>query len=129
MIFARFQGFADHPHRAQGDNMLIRDFRARLEGWRAASVFAAVLLLGSTIGAQSDTEAQVTPNYSIGWHVITAGGIQRLRNSCYLVSGSIGQTTPGISYGGAYTLYAGFWVAAPISGQDQLFFTGFEGCK
>lgn len=67
----------------------------------------------------------------MNWSSITAGGIAHLRSSCYQLSGSISFVSkPGILYGdAAYTLFTGFWVAAPIFGQDEIFFNGFEECK
>ena len=97
--------------------------------WRVASIFAVVA--GSAVLPASGISAQAGGPYSIKLHAIVSGGVVRARNSCYRLSGTTAQAmvTPGITMGSSYTLFTGFWPAAPIAGQDQLFFDGFEGCK
>ena len=97
--------------------------------WRAASVFAIVA--GSAVLPASGVGAQAGGPYDIKWHVIASGGIVRARNSCYRLSGTTAQATitPGITMGTNYTLFSGFWSAAPIANRDQIFFDGFEDCK
>lgn len=97
--------------------------------WRAAIVFA--ILAGSAVLPASGISAQAGGPYSIKLHAIVSGGVVRARNSCYRLSGTTAQAmvAPGITMGSSYTLFTGFWPAAPIAGQDQLFFDGFEGCK
>jgi hypothetical protein len=74
----------------------------------------------------SDTQAQATaPN--IGIHLVDAGG-KALRNSCFHLSGTVGQPAPGYSSSAAYSVKAGFWAVAPVKNRDQIFFNGFEGC-
>jgi hypothetical protein len=62
---------------------------------------------------------------------MASGGVVRARNSCYRLSGTTAQATvtPGIAMGSTYTLFTGFWSAAPIANRDQIFFDGFEDCK
>jgi hypothetical protein len=79
------------------------------------------------IGAASDTPAQPKSQFSIDWHVISPGAT-RSRSACFVLAGSSGQAAPGYSSGGIYALLSGFWTAAPITGYDQMFFDGFEGC-
>ena len=75
----------------------------------------------------SDTRAQsVGP--SVDLHVIDAGNSKTLRNSCFHLSGSIGQPAPGYSSSSSYGLNAGFWAAAPNKNRDEIFFNGFEEC-
>jgi hypothetical protein len=97
--------------------------------WRVASVFAIVA--GSAVLPASGISAQAGGPYDIKWHTMASGGVVRARNSCYRLSGTTAQATvtPGITMGSSYTLFTGFWPAAPIAGQDQMFFDGFEGCK
>jgi hypothetical protein len=90
-------------------------------------VFAAMALSMVTAIPWSDSNAQAGPAYSIDYHYISAGA-NRLHNSCFVVSGTVGQPVPGSSFGSGYSISAGFWAAAPIAGQDQLFFDGFERC-
>jgi hypothetical protein len=98
-------------------------------GLRALSTLVAICgvaaLPASSIGAAS------AGSYSIGWHNISSGAVTRAHSSCYRLSGSIGQATvtPGIVMSTNYTLFSGFWTAAPIAVQDQIFFDGFEDCK
>jgi hypothetical protein len=104
-----------------------KHFRAR---WRAGFVvpaLTAVLLAAVAATPWSDTRAGTPPIYSIGFYRISSGG-GALRNACFRVGGTLGQTAPGYSSGSDVSIVAGFWLAAPISGQDQLFFNGFQGC-
>ena len=94
---------------------------------RALGAICAAAALAAVIAVPSDSDAQAGPAYSVGFHFISSGG-KRLHNSCFKLSGSAGQTSPGYSSGGGYSIVAGFMAAAPTSGQDQLFFDGFERC-
>lgn len=87
----------------------------------SAAVLAAVAAIPSADSLASG------PAYSIDFHYISAGQ-KTSRNSCFVLNGTAGQAAPGYSSGGIYSLLAGFWSAAPVAGQDQLFFDGFEGC-
>jgi hypothetical protein len=90
--------------------------------------FVALALAAAAAVPSSDSNAQATPAYSIDFHYISTGG-SRLHNSCFVLNGTAGQTSPGFSSGSVYSLLAGFWSAAPTAAQqDQLFFDGFEGC-
>ncbi len=75
----------------------------------------------------SGLSAGTTPTYRIDFHRISAGG-GAARGSCSRLSGTLGQTAPGYSSGSTNSVIAGFWLAAPTEGQDQLFFNGFERC-
>lgn len=74
----------------------------------------------------SDTQAQPTAS-SIDFHLIDSGG-KALRNSCFHLSGTVGQPVPGYSSSEKYSVDAGFWAAAPTTNRDEIFFNGFEGC-
>lgn len=97
--------------------------------WRAASVFAIVA--GFAVLPASGVSAQAAASYALNWHAVASGGVVRARNSCYRLSGTTAQATvtPGITMGTTYTLFSGFWSAAPIANRDQIFFDGFEDCK
>ncbi|MGH8746695.1 MAG: hypothetical protein ACREUK_09405 [Burkholderiales bacterium] len=97
--------------------------------WRVGSLLAIVA--GSAVLPASGIGAQAGGPYDIKWHAIASGGVVRSLNPCYRLSGTIAQATvtPGITLGSTYTLFSGFWSAAPIAGQDQIFFDGFEDCK
>jgi hypothetical protein len=77
-----------------------------------------------------------TPSYCVNWSAVINGSIHRSHNSCYLLSGTIGQyaPAPGYSYqatsggGTNFGVFSGFWSAAQTSGLDEIFFNGFEGC-
>ena len=79
----------------------------------------------------SDTPAETAATYSIDFHTISSGG-SSLRNSCFRLTGTVGQTAPGYSSTTSgtptYSVYAGFWSAAPTTGLDEIFFNGFEAC-
>lgn len=79
----------------------------------------------------SESRADVVPAYSIDFHAISAGGTA-VRNSCFGLSGTVGQAAPGYSSTTTgpptYSVYAGFRSAAPATGLDEIFFTAFEEC-
>ena len=101
--------------------------RFRTRRWLARSVVTAAALISVAGIPWSDSVAQSGPAYRVDFHVIHAGG-RRLHNSCFVLNGAAGQAGPGYSSGGFYSVLAGFWSAAPVVQQDQLFFDGFEGC-
>ena len=93
-------------------------------------VMAAFALTSVVVIRSSDSRAEIVPTYSIGFHTISAGG-NALRNSCFGLSGTVGQAAPGYSSTGdgtTYSIYSGFWSAAPATGLDEILFAGFEGC-
>jgi hypothetical protein len=107
----------------------MRLLRVRL---RVALPLLAAAALTSVIAIRSsDTHAGAVPTYSIDFHTISAGG-NALRNSCFGLSGTAGQAAPGDSIytsgSPTYSVYAGFWSAAPATGLDEIFFTGFQEC-
>ncbi|MDR3387053.1 MAG: hypothetical protein P4L92_08385 [Rudaea sp.] len=75
-------------------------------------------------------------SFCITWSAVTNGSIHRAHNSCYLLSGTVGQLAPAPGYayqatiggGTSYGVFSGFWAAAQTSGLDEIFFNGFEGC-
>jgi hypothetical protein len=75
----------------------------------------------------SDTHADATPFYSVDFHTISSGG-NSLVNSCYRLSGTVGQAAPGYSAGSIYALIAGYWQAPSVADADTIFFNGFEEC-
>ena len=105
--------------------MQLKRSRTRRRLVRSALVVAACAAVAAI--PWSGGNAQSGPAYRVDYHYISAGGT-RLHNSCFVLNGTAGQTSPGYSSGGVYAVLAGFWTAAPITGQDQLFFDGFEGC-
>lgn len=102
----------------------------RLPRGETVRAWLAAAIMFAGIGTSTASQAQPGP-YSLNWSAITAGGVAHMRTACYILSGYIGfVSAPGILYAnGPYTLYTGFWAAAPIYGQDQLFFDGFEECN
>jgi len=87
----------------------------------------AAALVCVTAVPWSDTQAQ-SGSPSINFHAIDAGHKQTLRNSCFHLTGSIGQPAPGYSSGGGFSVNAGFQAAAPTKNRDEIFFNGFEEC-
>ena len=90
------------------------------------------LLLAAALGCVtavpwSDTQAQSAAP-SIDFHVIDTGHSKTLRNSCFHLSGSIGQPVPGYSSAPGVSVNAGFQAAAPTKNRDEIFFNGFEEC-
>ncbi len=93
------------------------------------SLLLAAALACMTAIPWSDTHAQAA-GPSADFHLIDSGG-QNLRNSCFHLSGTIGQPVPGYSSSHGtptYSVNAGFWAAAPTANRDEIFFNGFEGC-
>ncbi|MEO6297625.1 MAG: hypothetical protein ABIO74_11020 [Dokdonella sp.] len=74
----------------------------------------------------SGSRALATPP-AIDFHTISSGG-QSLQNSCFRLSGTVGQAAPGYSSGLTLSVVAGFWAAAPTMGLDEIYFNGFEAC-
>ncbi|MEO6690299.1 MAG: hypothetical protein ABIS07_10000 [Dokdonella sp.] len=64
---------------------------------------------------------------AIDFHVIGAGG-QSQRNSCFHLTGTVGQVAPGYSNNATNAVFAGFLAAASPTEVDEIFFNGFEGC-
>jgi hypothetical protein len=93
---------------------------------RYRTVFCA-LVCGACVAASADSGAQAAPQFDIAWHITSAGGTQ-VRGGCFIVNGTAGQPAPGYSSGGPYFLLSGYWTVAPITGSDEIFFNGFEGC-
>jgi hypothetical protein len=90
-------------------------------------LLAAALVCVSAV-PWSDTQAQSGSSPTIDFHVIDAGHNKILRNSCFHLSGSIGQPAPGYSSAAGISVNAGFQAAAPTKNRDELFFNGFEEC-
>jgi hypothetical protein len=91
-------------------------------------VLLALLLMSAAAAWRSDAHAGTAPTYSIDFYVISAGG-SNLKNSCFRLSGTIGQPAPGYFSGAIYSLIAGYWQPAPSVGSDEIFYNGFEGCS
>lgn len=109
--------------------MIVKHYRARRPGRLGLRVLAATALACVVTVPWSDTRAQPTSPPSIDFHRISSGG-SALHNSCYRLSGTVGQAAPGYSSAntGEYSVLAGFWSAAPTTGLDEIFFNGFGGC-
>lgn len=103
----------------------------RRASWLCRMLGALAIVTGTAALPSSGIGAQTGGGYALNWHAVASDGVVRARNPCYRLSGSIGQATvtPGITIGSTYTLFSGFWSAAPIANQDQIFFDGFEDCK
>jgi len=106
-------------------------FRTRLRIGLALPALVALASASILAMPWSDTRAGTTATYSIDFHTISSGG-SSLRNSCYHLTGTVGQAAPGYSSTTSgtptYSVYAGFWSAAPATGLDEIFFNGFEEC-
>jgi hypothetical protein len=105
----------------------MKHFRTRLRVGLTLPVLAAAALTTVIAMRWSDTRAAPLPVYSIDFHTISSGG-GSLRNSCFHLTGTVGQPAPGYSSGSSDFVIAGFWPAAPTTGLDDIFFNGFQGC-
>jgi hypothetical protein len=105
----------------------MKHFQTRVRLGLALPVLAAVTVTTAIAMRWSDTSAGTVPPYSINFHTISSGG-SSLRNSCFHLTGTVGQAAPGYSSGSTDFIIAGFWPAAPTIGLDDIFFNGFEGC-
>jgi hypothetical protein len=90
-----------------------------------SALLAAILACIAAI-PWSDTQAQSSA-MSIDPQVVDSGG-KTLGNSCYRLSGAVGQPVPGYSSSGTYSISAGFVAVTPTTTRDEIFFNGFEGC-
>ena len=93
--------------------------------WRHTILRAAPALMLACACVPSGAPA--LPLYSIDIHAFGSAA-SVLANGCFRLSVSISDPAPGYSANGTYTLYAGFWAAAPGAGADEVFFYGFEEC-
>ncbi len=98
----------------------------RMLARKTLPLLGAIVLAGIAFVPWTNSRAQLA-SPSIDFHRISAGGT-RLHNSCYRLTGTVGQVAPGYSSSALYSLVAGFWSAAPTTGRDEIFFNGFEGC-
>lgn len=89
-------------------------------------VVSAIVLAGFCAIPRSDSVAGVGLPV-VDFHVISAGG-RSLQNSCFRLSGTVGQVAPGYSSNATNSVFAGFWAAAIPTEMDAIFFNGFEGC-
>jgi hypothetical protein len=105
----------------------MKHLRIKLRVALALPVLAAIALTTAVAIRWSDTHAGTLPAFSINFHTISSGGTA-LRNSCFHLTGTVGQAAPGYSSGSSDYVYAGFWAAAPTTGLDEIFFNGFEAC-
>lgn len=101
-------------------------FRVRLRTGLLLPAFAATAL-ACVVALAPDTRAGTPPAYSIDFYAVSSGA-KPSRNSCYVLSGTVGQPAPGYSSGGNYAVIAGFGAALPTIGLDEIFFDGFEAC-
>ena len=100
--------------------------RARLRV-RFKTLLCAASVTACTLAVPWSDSLAGGPAYGVDWSYISAG-TKPVRNSCYKLSGTAGQTAPGYSSSSTYSVIAGFWAAAPTSGLDEIFFDGFERC-
>jgi hypothetical protein len=104
-------------------------FRALSRVRIALPVSIAIALAGVCALPWSDSRAQSTLSAlsTIDFHAVSAGS-KALHNSCFRLSGTVGQAAPGYMSGTTDSLISGFWSAAPTTGLDEIFFNGFEDC-
>lgn len=88
---------------------------------------AASLSLAAFCASAGADPMAVAGSPAIDFHVISAGG-RTQTNSCFRVSGTVGQVAPGYSSNAQNAILAGFWAAAAQVDADTIFFNGFEGC-
>ena len=106
--------------------MFRKPFPTRLRVRAALRVLGAIAVIAVCAMPRSDVSAQVA-GPSIDFHFIGAGEHPRT-NSCFRLSGSVGQAAPGYSSGATNSIVAGFQGASPTTGLDEIFFNGFEDC-
>ena len=98
-------------------------FRARSRVVLPALAISA--LVGLFVSPWASSGAQASP--AIGFHFIGAGG-HDLKNTCFRLSGTVGQPAPGYSSSATESIVAGFWTLAPTTGLDEIFFNSYEEC-
>jgi hypothetical protein len=138
--FLRFWSATEHTREiylADNARRIIQDAGAGMERktsrmWlRRKFALAATMgltLVSATALRSPDVQAAPTPTYSIDFYVISNGG-GSLKNSCFRLSGTIGQPAPGYSSGAIFSLIAGYWQPAVAITSDEIFYNGFEGCS
>ena len=73
---------------------------------RAFVPLLAVLLLLAVSGV---AWAQVSPNYDLSWHVVSAGGNEGATSGQYMMHGTVSQFAIGPAAGTAYAVGQGYW--------------------
>jgi hypothetical protein len=86
---------------------------------RALVLLLAVVVLLVATGV---AWAQVSSNYDLSWHVVSAGGMERSASGRYMVDGTVSQfaigpatgTQFGVGQGYWYGIYTGSYLYLPI---------------
>jgi hypothetical protein len=101
-----------------------------LKRLRVAFIMSALVAFAvpASLAVKTAAYAGTPPTYSIDFYAISAGG-SSLKNSCFRLSGTIGQPAPGYSSGAIFSLIAGYWQPAVAVASDEIFYNGFEGCS
>ena len=77
---------------------------------RTLVLLLAVLALLAASGA---AWAQVSPNYDLSWHAVSAGGVEWAASDQYMVHGTVSQFAIGPATGPAYGVGQGYWYGIP----------------
>lgn len=97
----------------------------RLRSRRILAFALAAIAGGAAIG-----KAPAGMDVRVDWYSINAGAGRASTGGEYQLRGSIGQSVVGASWGGKYTLNAGFWqvqdTSSCASAPDSIFCSGFE---
>ena len=63
-------------------------------------------------------------------HTMSGTGVSAIRNSCYVLSNTVGEAVAAPTSAGQYQLASGFWGARPTASQhNSIFSNGFEDCS
>jgi hypothetical protein len=68
-----------------------------------------LLLLMLLLALAGPAWAQVSPNYDLSWHVVSAGGNEGAASGRYMVHGTVSQFAIGPTTGTAYGVDQGYW--------------------
>jgi hypothetical protein len=82
-------------------------------------LFVLAVVLAVCLVLANAALAQVSPNFDLGWHVLSGGG--GIRNSPhYRLGDTLGQWAEGPSASANYKLSPGFWYGVPVSHKAYL---------
>ncbi len=78
----------------------------------------AALILLVTAGV---TWAQTSPNYDLSWHVVSAGGRERMTSGTSMVHGTLSQFAIGPASSGQTAVGSGYWYGIRLAQAVYLY--------
>ena len=93
------------------------------------SIVLGTIAIAAILGPVCPAAPAADPPITLISQTILSGSAGWIGNSCSRLSASIGQPAPGFSFGGGFTLSAGFRAVVPAKDGEAIFFDGMEECS